>query len=196
MSGLAAVDAGLRAVVVIGIAGFSPVFFLILCSGYALGASFGFLTGAFSILVSAIVTGGVGPWVAYQAFAAGWVGAAAGVAGAYGRRRSTVGWADLLTLAVVGLLTGWAFGALMDIQVWTTAYRGTPDVGWAPGMPPAIAAGHFLRFYAVTSAAYDSFRSAGNALMVVALGGPVLAALARYRARFTVEIVQTALRAS
>jgi hypothetical protein len=43
----------------------------------------------------------------------------------------------------------------------------------------------FGRFYVLTSLFWDTFRAAGSALMVLALGMPVLAALARFRARFT-----------
>ena len=76
---LAAIDAGLRLVLVTGIEGFSPIFFLILCAGYAFGPSYGFRVGGMSLLVSALATGGVGPWLPFQVFAAGWVGAAAGL---------------------------------------------------------------------------------------------------------------------
>jgi energy-coupling factor transport system substrate-specific component len=76
---IAALDAGLRLALVSGIAGFTPIFFLILCAGYVYGASFGFLSGSVALLVSALVTGGVGPWLPYEMFAAGWVGAAAGM---------------------------------------------------------------------------------------------------------------------
>jgi energy-coupling factor transport system substrate-specific component len=48
---------------------------------------------------------------------------------------------------------------------------------------------HFARFYVLTSLAYDTFRAVGNVLMVLALGGPVLAALGRLRARLTFELV-------
>ena len=74
LAALCALAAGLRLVLLTGIGGFSPFFLLVLCAGYALGPSFGFLTGALALVVSAIVTGGIGPWLPYQLFAAGWVG--------------------------------------------------------------------------------------------------------------------------
>jgi energy-coupling factor transport system substrate-specific component len=186
LAALAAIDAGLRAALVVGIGGFSPFFFLVLCGGYVFGTSFGFMLGAVSLLASALITGGVGPWLPYQAFAAGWVGAAAGLAGS--RRGATItGW-DIAVLALVGVLTGYLFGAVMDVWDWTY-FRGSPGLGWEPGLPaPQLVAG-FSRFYVVTSLVYDSFRAAGNLLLVLALGTPVLAALARFRARFTLEIV-------
>src|SRR4030067_3219176 len=41
--------------------GFSPVFLLIIVVGYAYGARFGFLFGAFSLFPSALAAGGGGP---------------------------------------------------------------------------------------------------------------------------------------
>jgi energy-coupling factor transport system substrate-specific component len=92
-------------------------------------------------------------------------------------------------LAGVGAVTGFAYGALVDVQSWVTAFRGSPDVGWTPGMAPPAALAHFARYYVLTSLGWDAFRAAGNVILVVALGLPVLAALRRLRARMTVEIV-------
>lgn len=187
LAALAAVDSALRLVFVVGIAGFNPVFFLVLCAGFAFGPAYGFMVGSSSLLVSGLATGGVGPWLPYQMFAAGWVGAVAGVAGLAWSGRPTP--AGLAVLAAAGVVLGFAFGALMDIQIWVSGFRGTPDLGWAPGMAPRQALLNFGRFYLLTSAAYDAFRAAGNALMVLLLGAPVLAALARFRRRFSYAVV-------
>jgi energy-coupling factor transport system substrate-specific component len=186
LAALAAIDAGLRLSLVSGIAGFSPVFFLILCAGYVFGPSFGFLVGATSLLASAVATGGLGPWLPYEMFAAGWTGAIAGLARPRGPRLP--GWRDLLVLGAVGIVVGFAYGAATDIWDWATFYRGVPDLGWTPGIGPAAAAGRFLHFYAVTSLAWDTFRAAGNVVMVTLLGLPLLTALTRFRERFTVTI--------
>ncbi|HEX9045013.1 MAG TPA: ECF transporter S component [Candidatus Limnocylindrales bacterium] len=193
LAAIAALDAGLRLALVTGIGGFSPIFFLILCAGYAFGPAFGFEAGALALVVSAIATGGVGPWLPYQVFAAGWVGVAAGVAGGlvagYRRRRLAVPTrTDLLVLAGVGLVTGFAYGALMDAWDWTF-FAGSPDLGWVPGLPLAETVARFVRFYLVTSLAYDSLRAIGNAVLVLALGAPILAALGRLRRRMTFEVV-------
>ena len=184
---IAAVDTALRLAVIVGIGGFSPIYFLVLCSGYVFGTSYGFLTGALSMIVSAMAGGGIGPWVPYQMFAVGWVGVAAGVAGTW--RSPLVAPRDIILLAAVGALMGWVVGGLLDIQDWVGFYRGNPSLGWQPGMEPATALVHFGRFYLLTSLAYDTFRSVGNVLMVVALGAPVIAALSRLRSRFTFEVV-------
>ena len=189
LAAIAAIDTALRLAVIQGIGGFSPIFFLVLCSGYVFGTSFGFLAGALSMLVSALAGGGVGPWVPYQIFAVGWVGVAAGIAGHWSRSAGAPGWRDLLVLAGVGAVTGYLVGALLDITDWVPIYRGNPTLGWLPGMDPATSLVHFTRFYVLTSLAYDTFRAVGNVLMVLALGAPVIAALRRLRARLTFEVV-------
>ena len=183
---IAAVDAGLRLAVVTGVGGFSPVFFLILCGGYVFGASFGFLCGSLALIVSALATGGVGPWLPYQLFAAGWVGVAAGM---LPRPGGMVRVRHLLPLALVAAAAGFGFGLVMDTWDWTAFYRGAPDFGWTPGLAPLSAAARFMRFYVATSLAYDSLRAAGNVLLILLLGPPVINALVRVRARMSFEIV-------
>lgn len=184
LAALAAIDAAARAVVITGIGGFSPIFLLILCGGYVFGAEYGFLLGATTILVSALVTGGLGPWIPYQLFAVGWVGALAGIAGRGRSGRPTR--RDVVVLAMVGIVTGYGFGAAMDIWNWVF-YQSSPGLGFHAGMAPTEALSHFARFYVVTSALYDTFRAVGNAVLVAVLGAPVLVALARLRARLHVS---------
>jgi len=186
LAALASLDAGARATLVTGVGGFSPIFLLILCAGYVFGAEYGFLVGATSLLVSAVVTGGIGPWLPYQVFAAGWVGVAAGLLGA--RRRGAPGWVDVILLAALGVVCGYGYGMVMDVWDWTF-FSAAPGLGFRPGMGLGVLAGHFARFYLVTSAVYDSFRAVGNAVLVALVGLPVLVALARLRGRLVVEIL-------
>ncbi len=210
LAALAAIEAGLRLALVNGIGGFSPVFFVILVAGYTFGPSFGFLVGAFGVLVSAIATGGVGPWLPYQMFGAGWMGVAAGVAGvvvtsATSRRASSRtnqraasftnsrSWMpaplDLAALVAVAVVTGFAYGALTDSWEWVAFYRDVPSIGWSATLGPADAIANFTRFYLATSLAWDTFRAAGDALAVLAFGAPVLMALRRLNARIGFEVV-------
>lgn len=189
LAALAALDSAARAAVVTGIGGFSPIFLLILCGGYIFGAGYGFLLGALSLLVSALVTGGIGPWLPYQLFASGWVGALAGLAGR--RRVGRPGWSDVSILCAVGVICGYGYGAAMDIWNWTF-YQTSPALGFHPGMPAGVALAHFGRFYLVTSLVYDSFRAGGNVVMIATLGTPVLVALARIRSRLRTEVIAVA----
>jgi energy-coupling factor transport system substrate-specific component len=42
----------------------------------------------------------------------------------------------------------------------------------------------YARFYLVTSLGFDALRAAGNVVLMLALGGPILRLLERYRSRF------------
>ena len=187
LAAIAAIDAALRLVLVTGLGGFSPIFFLILAAGYVYGPSFGFLAGSVALLASAVATGGIGPWLPYEMVGCGFVGLVAGLAGM--RRTGPVTWRDVAILASVGAITGFAYGALLDVWDWTTFYRGTPNFGWQPGLTITAALGRFGRFYLATSFVYDSVRAVGNVIAVTVLGAPVLAGLIRMRSRFSVVVV-------
>ena len=195
LAALAAIDAALRLALVNGLGCFSPIFFLVIVAGYEFGPSYGFLVGSFSLLVSALVTGGVGPWLPYETFALGWVGLASGLAGVAVRhiRPSRRGWRpnrlDVAALVAVALVTGFAYGALTDIWGWVAFYRGVDNIGWQPGLSALDTLARFGRYYALTSLAGDAFRAVGDSVAVVALGTPVLIALGRLRARLGYEIV-------
>lgn len=64
-----------------GAVGIEPMWFILILSARVFGPSFGFILGLTSMFVSALLTGGVGPWLGYQAFAAAWIGMAAGMLG-------------------------------------------------------------------------------------------------------------------
>jgi energy-coupling factor transport system substrate-specific component len=189
LAALAAIDAALRLAMVNGVGGFSPIFFLVLVAGYEFGASYGFLVGSFSLLVSALVTGGVGPWLPYETFGVGWTGAAAGLTGSAVRRLRPArrGWLpsrlDIGVLVGVAIVTGFAYGALTDVWGWVAFYRGVENIGWTPGLPALDTLTQFGRYYVLTSLVWDSFRAFGDAVAVLAFGPPVLAALGRLRAR-------------
>ena len=187
LAAIAAIDAALRLVLVTGLGGFSPIFFLILAAGYVYGPSYGFLAGAVALLASAVATGGIGPWLPYEMMGCGFVGLVAGLAGLH--RSGPVNLRDIAVLAIVGAVTGFAYGGLLDVWDWTTFYRGTPGFGWQPGLSLGSAIARFGRFYVTTSVVYDSFRAAGNAIAVIVLGTPVLAGLIRIRARFSVTVL-------
>jgi energy-coupling factor transport system substrate-specific component len=190
LAAIAAVDTILRAALVTGVGGFSPIFLLILCAGYAFGPGYGFLAGASTLLVSGVATGGIGPWLPYEMLAAGWVGALAGLAGLAGMRHAAPpGMRDIVILALVGLVCGFLYGALTDLWDWSAYYRGIPGLGWSPGMSPGAALRGFAHFYIATSAVWDSLRAIGDVIMIALLGAPLLAAFDRIRRRlsFTIE---------
>lgn len=180
---LVAIDATLRlAPTVLGV---SPVFLLIMLVGAVFGASFGFQMGALTLLISAFITGGMGPWLPYQMLGAAWIGMTAGwlPRGGSERRR-------LIVLAAFGAVWGLLFGALMNLWFWPFGAPGAGEAGnlyWTPSLGLAETIERYGRFYLVTSLGFDLFRAIGNVMLVLVLGGPILRLLERYRRRFSWE---------
>lgn len=161
-----------------GPGGFSPIFGPIILAGYVFGARFGFLMGSFTILVSALITGGVGPWLPYQMFVASWVGFSAGLIPQIERPRLA-----LLVLALFAAVWGILFGFITNLYFWPF-FAGELHMSWQPGIGLVGGVQRYLAFYAATSLAWDLVRAVGNVVLVLALGLPAVRALQRFRDRF------------
>lgn len=178
---LVATDAALRLAPTF--LGASPIFVLIVFAGAVYGSAFGFQMGVLTLLVSAFLTGGVGPWLPYQMLGAGWVGLTAGwlPRPESDRRR-------LAMLAAFGALWGLLYGALLNLWFWPFSAPGggaDSSLYWSPGLSVGEAVHRYAAFYLVTSLAHDLFRSAGNVVLTLVLGGPLLAVLERFQDRFS-----------
>jgi len=186
LAALVAIDATLRLVIVIGLLGFSPIFFLVIVGGFVMGPSFGFASGALTLLLSAVLTAGLGPWLPYQMLAAGWVGMGAGYLGRVTNRSTSP--RAITVLCLYGGAAGFAYGLLLDLWEWPLLVAsGSSPLSWVPGSGLAALLPRFGGFYLATSLAYDSFRAAGNVVLIALLGPAVIRALDRFRRRFLLE---------
>lgn len=176
---LVAITAVLRFVetAVPGPVGFSPIFAPILLSGYVFGPRFGFLMGSLSLLVSGLITGGIGPWLPYQMFACGWVGLTAGWLPHPTHHRWELG-----LLVGMGFFWGLAYGAIMNLYFWPYVTGGVWT--WEPGLSWGKGFTRYAAFYGATSLLWDASRGMGNAILLLAVGTPAIQALTRFRDRF------------
>lgn len=168
-----------------GPGGFSPIFFLIIVTGYVYGARFGFLIGALTLLVSALITGAVGPWLPYQMLTAGWVGMSAPLC------RPLARWgvsrlhhrSEVVVLAAFAGLWGLAYGFIINIFFWP--FVADPAAQhWEQGAGFIATVRRYAAFYLVTSLAWDAMRSAGNLLLTLSIGAPTIRVLRRFKRRF------------
>jgi len=176
-----------------GAAGFEPVFFLLFPAGYVFGRHFGFLLGALTLFASALVTGGVGPWLPFQMMAAAWMGYGAGCLPHLRGRR------ELVELAAYAALACLVYGLLLNLWFWPFGAGTSSTLSFEPGAALTHNLVRFLLFDASTSLGFDLPRAALNAGLILVAGRPVLAALRRasHRAAFgaPVEIAPHALDA-
>jgi energy-coupling factor transport system substrate-specific component len=164
--------------------GFSFVFVLIILVGYVFGARMGFLMGTFSLLASALITGGVGPWLPFQMIASAWVGMTAGWLGKF--QISIVKYQAWM-LAAFGVVWGMVFGAVMNLYFWPFVAGGQEQY-YEAGLAWIEILKRYAAFYVVTSLWYDAARAVGNAVLIVALGPAIIKTLQRFKRRLSADI--------
>jgi len=182
LAAIVAAASALRFVEVLlpGPGGFTPIFAPLILVGWAWGPRLGFLAGTLTMAVSAVATGGVGPWLPYQAIVAGWIGLTAGLLpGARGGRRPPRG--AVAGLAAFGALWGIGYGALLSSWDWFALEAGRGGGG------ADTALHRYAAFYLATSLGWDVFGALGNAALIGVAGAPALAVLARFRRWFSAE---------
>lgn len=182
---LAALAAVLRTVTLP--AGANLYFFLVILGGYAFGLRMGFLLGALSFFLSAVITAGIGPWLPFQMFAAAWMGASAGLLRPVNGWLGISGRGEIGMVVAFGIAWGLVFGAITNLWSWPFFAAG-PDISYDPGLGPGETLRRYWNYYLLTSFGWDLLRSVCNAVVLVLVGGPLLRALIRFRERFSFEI--------
>jgi energy-coupling factor transport system substrate-specific component len=177
---LSAVGAALRPLGA-GTAGLETVFFLLVLAGRVFGAGFGFVLGATTLFGSALLTGGVGPWLPFQMLGAAWVGLGAGL---LPRAR---GRAELLMLMGYGAAGGLLYGVMLNLSFWPFAVGGGTALSFVPGAPLAENLHRFLLFTLATSLGWDLVRAATTAVLIGLTGRAVLSTLRRAARRAAFE---------
>jgi energy-coupling factor transport system substrate-specific component len=158
-----------------GTAGIETIFFLILIGGYALGASFGYLLGAGSMLVSALLTGGFGPWLPFQMMAAGLLGYLAGLL-PHPKHR----WAQLAWLSGFGLVSAYLYGGLLTLWNWPYLAGAGGALGYLPGASVLTNLWRFFNFELVTGGLlWDTGRAVTTVVLLWLTAPALLATLSR-----------------
>lgn len=169
-----------------GAVGIEPMWFVLILSARVFGASFGFLLGIVSMFASALLTGGVGPWLGYQIFAAAWIGMAAGLL-----PKKVSGKSEIAMLLIFGAAAAGAFGVLMDLQFWPWALGGNTQLSYIPGGSISENFGRFITFHFASAMAWDIPRAIFTSVLIAFTGPSVLSALRRTytRAAFSTPII-------
>jgi energy-coupling factor transport system substrate-specific component len=180
---LSAVGAALRPLGA-GTAGLETVFFLLILGGRVFGPGFGFVLGSTTLFASALITGGVGPWLPYQMLGAAWVGLGAGLL-----PRVPARW-EVLLLAVYGAVAGLLYGVALNFSFWPFATGLEGDLSFVAGAAPWENLRRFGVFSVATSLWWDLGRAVTNVVLIAVTGRAVLGTLRRAsrRAAFDAEV--------
>lgn len=181
---LSAIGAALRPLGA-GTAGVETVFFLLVLAGRVFGPGFGFVLGSTTLFASALLTGGVGPWLPFQMLGAAWFGLGAGLLPA------ARGKAEIAVLAAYSAVASLLYGVLLNLSFWPFILGNSTRLSFdaARGIVDNLHA--FALFSLATSLGFDLGRALTTVTLVVVTGPAVLAALRRAarRAAFEAPVV-------
>ncbi|MGP4012458.1 ECF transporter S component [Streptomyces sp. 4N124] len=180
---LAATGAALRPLGA-GTAGLEPMFFLMVLSGRVLGPGFGFVLGSVTMFASALLTGGVGPWMPFQMLAMGWFTMGAGLLPGAGRLQGRM---ELVLLAAYGFLAAFAYGTVMNLAGWPFMGALASNVAFDPHAAVSANLARFIAYCAATSLGWDLGRALVTVALTVTLGPVILRALRRATRRAAFE---------
>ncbi|MEI8119616.1 MAG: ECF transporter S component [Actinomycetes bacterium] len=162
-----------------GAVGIEPMWFILILSARVFGPSFGFILGLTSMFVSALLTGGVGPWLGYQVFAAAWIGMAAGMLPGKKLR----GRKEIALLVLFGIFASELFGILMDLQFWPWALGANTQLSYLVHGSIAQNLSRFITFHFASAMAWDVPRAIFTTILLLLSGQAVLSALRRTKTR-------------
>lgn len=152
-----------------GTAGIETAFFLIIIAGFVFGSGFGFLLGTGSLLVSALITGGVGPWLPFQMMAAGLIGIGAGL---LPRFRSRFG--KLAVLIAYAIPASFAYGSLMTLWNWPFLAGSESSISYLAGAGAIENLVRFVQFQILTGGLIWDLGRAITTVALIAITGPLL----------------------
>ena len=171
---LTAIGAALRPLGA-GVAGIETVFFVLVLAGRVYGPGFGFVLGSTTMFASAILTGGLGPWLPFQMLASGWVGLGAGLL-----PRRVHGRAELAMLAAYGAISAFAFGFVLNMWFWPYTIGADTQLSYVAGGPVTENLRRFFLYTVATSTlGWDMGRAITNVVAILVLGSTILAVLRR-----------------
>jgi len=156
-----------------GTAGFETVFFLLILGGRVFGPGFGFVLGTTTLFASALLTGGVGPWLPFQMLGAAWVGLGAGL---LPRAR---GRTELALLAAYGAVASFLYGAALNLSFWPFAIGERTQLSFDAAAGTLENLHTFVLFTLATSLGFDLGRAVTTVALILVTGPAVLAALRR-----------------
>ncbi len=158
-----------------GAAGVETAFFLIILSAYVFGSGFGFLMGACSLLVSALITGGVGPWLPFQMMAAAIIGVGAGLLPKFKKL-----WAQMIALILYGVVGAYLYGALMTLWNWPFLAGVGSDVSYLAGAGVIENLSRFLNYEILTGGLlWDTGRAITTSILLIVTAPALLTTLRR-----------------
>jgi energy-coupling factor transport system substrate-specific component len=158
-----------------GTAGIETAFFLIILGAFVFGSGFGFILGACSILVSALLTGGIGPWLPFQMMGAALVGLGAGLI-----PRSNRAWLQKVHLVGYAVFASFSYGGLLTMWNWPYLAGTGTQLSYVAGDAITANLSRFIQYEIVTGGlVWDMGRAITTSVLILLTGTALISTLKR-----------------
>ncbi len=158
-----------------GTAGIETAFFLVILGAFVFGSGFGFILGASSIFVSALLTGGIGPWLPFQMMGVGLVGLGAGLIPKFTRS-----WQQKTSLVVYAVISSFVYGSLMTMWNWPFLAGTGTQLSYVAGDPIISNLTRFFQYELITGGFFwDLGRALTTSVLILLTSQSLLATLNR-----------------
>ena len=173
-------------------AGGSGMFVIVIICGFSLGSQFGYIVGMSSMLISAFLIGGIGPWLGYQAIAMGLVGALAGLVSTtitkQVKRKGKIGTPLFISITLFAGFLGILYGFIINWWSWPFLDYGA-NLSFSISQSFAENLSNYLSFYLRTSFWWDIWAFIGNVIAISLVGRHAITALLPAREFIYPEVI-------
>ncbi len=166
-----------------GFAGIETAFALVILAAYVFGSRFGASLGALTILTSALIGGGVGPWLPFQIIATALIGLGAG---ALPKPTSTK--LKLITLCIYAAVSSYVYGALLTAWTWPLFVGEGTSLSYSQEVGTLENFTRFIQFELVSGGLlWDTGRAVTTIALITVIGKALMTTLARAATRANYE---------
>lgn len=166
-----------------GFAGIETAFALVILTAYIFGSRFGMLLGVLSILASAFMSGGVGPWLPFQLIATALIGLGAGVLPKPKPLKS-----KLAVLSIFAAIASYVYGALLTVWTWPLFVGEGTSLSYSSNVDAVDNLGRFIQFEIVSGGLlWDTGRAITTIALILLTGKALMTTLARAATRANYE---------
>jgi energy-coupling factor transport system substrate-specific component len=166
-----------------GFAGIETAFALIILAAYVFGSRFGAALGALTILTSALIGGGVGPWLPFQIIATALVGFGAGLLPKPKSRK----W-QLVTLSIYATISSYVYGSVLTAWTWPLFVGEGTALSYSSTISPVDNLVRFFQFQLVSGGfIWDTGRAVTTIALILLIGKALMVTLERAATRANYE---------
>lgn len=158
----------------LGAIGIEPMWFALILISRVMGFRLSIVLAISSMTLSALLTGGVGPWLPWQILAAMIIAGGTSLIPTSLRGR----W-ETVFLAVYGVVAAELYGLIMDLSFWPLALGSGTQLSFSSDISWSANAMRFLKYHFIGALAWDVPRAILTSTLILLAGPSVLFAIRR-----------------